>query len=329
MTNKQIGPDGGRILRPRGWLAALLLGAMLIAANQSRGESVVLQLRNGDRVSGVVVSEATNQLVLATEWSGKITLPTAQIVRRTSVSPSSTDTNAFLALPILGTNPPPALAKRWKMEARVGLDFAYGIQQKQIYYGKFKLDYKRPYIGDPKQSFRNTIDDSVDYGKTDNVRSDNRMDGGVNSEFDFSPRMFVYNIARVGYDQIRSIDVQYEIGPGLGYHLIQRTNFIANLSLGADYQERHLSDGSDNRIFFTRFAEDSRWQINRRFSMDQKLEYFLSPAQARARFEGNLKYLLLQNLSLNLTVEDLYDTQPADSVSQNELRIRSSLGIIF
>jgi putative salt-induced outer membrane protein YdiY len=324
MVTKVSASVRARIPGGRKFFPGLLFGLLLVFAGPGRAETVVLHLRNGDRISGEVISEDSRQTVLATAWSGSLSVPAAQIVSRSQ--PSSP---IVAELTGAATNPPPAAPRRWKAEAQVGLNFAYGIQRRQIYYGKFKFDYKRPYEGDPQQSFRTTVDESVEYGKTDDVRSDNRMDGGVNMEFDFSPRLFVYNIARSGYDQIRKIDLQYEVGPGLGWHLIQRSGLACNLGVGADYQERHLADGTDSQVVFVRAGEDLHWQINHRFALEQKLEYFTSPAQSRARFEASLKYFLLQNLALNFTVQDLYDTRPAANVDQNELRFRSSLGVTF
>jgi hypothetical protein len=47
------------------------------------------------------------------------------------------------------------------------------------------------------------------------------------------------------------------------------------------------------------------------------------------RLEGTLRYPISDRLSLNLVVTDLYDTQPAQSVSQNDLQIRSTIGVKF
>jgi hypothetical protein len=47
------------------------------------------------------------------------------------------------------------------------------------------------------------------------------------------------------------------------------------------------------------------------------------------RFETTLSYELWKNLSLNWTVLDLYDSEPAAGVERNELQIRSSLGVKF
>jgi hypothetical protein len=45
--------------------------------------------------------------------------------------------------------------------------------------------------------------------------------------------------------------------------------------------------------------------------------------------EGTLRYPLLKNLSLNLVVIDLYDTEPVLGVTKNDMQIRSALGIKF
>ena len=42
-----------------------------------------------------------------------------------------------------------------------------------------------------------------------------------------------------------------------------------------------------------------------------------------------MSYKLIENLSLNLSLLDQYDTDPAPKVGQNELQIRSTIGITF
>ncbi len=313
---------------------ALVLGGigslLLFSASAESNPTVVLRLINGDQVTGVIVSSNADAVVLATVWGGNVVVPADQIISRTQSSDESAAAGLANALrldaALPATNQPP---RRWKTEVQMGLDFTYGLRSRQIYYGRARLDYKKPYARDPRQSFRNTADALLEYGETDGYRSANRMDGGVDTQFDLSPRFYTYNIARGGYDQIRKIDLQYEFGPGIGYHLIQATNFSANISTGINYQCRQQTDGSKDENLFARIAEDSRWQLSSRLTFDQKLEYFAGAGQFHARFEAGFKFHLLQNVSLNLTLLDLYDTRPAANVDQNELRIRSSLGVTF
>jgi len=47
------------------------------------------------------------------------------------------------------------------------------------------------------------------------------------------------------------------------------------------------------------------------------------------RVEANLRYWLKANLSLNLTVINVFDTVTAKGVEQNDLQVRSSIGVKF
>ena len=74
------------------------------------------------------------------------------------------------------------------------------------------------------------------------------------------------------------------------------------------------------------------WKITPRLSWDEKFEYLPrleDPGEYRMRFETNLRYAMLQNIFFNLSVIDLYDSRPANSVTENDLQIRSSVGVKF
>ncbi|MGZ4975249.1 MAG: hypothetical protein ACXWDN_21000, partial [Limisphaerales bacterium] len=59
---------------------------LLLALCWSVGaQQVVLQLKNGDRLTGKIASETTNQVVLTTTWSNNITVPLAWITNRVTV----------------------------------------------------------------------------------------------------------------------------------------------------------------------------------------------------------------------------------------------------
>jgi hypothetical protein len=128
------------------------------------------------------------------------------------------------------------------------------------------------------------------------------------------------------------INRHYEDGPGIGYHWITRSNFVVNLELGANYQVEDRSDGTRTENFYTRLGEDLTWKISKQMNLTEKAEYSQQSDYAteyRTRFEATLSYALLLNVSLNLSVIDFYDTRPTASVPNNDLQIRTSLGVKF
>ena len=318
-------------LKPAHHKFILGAGALLFLAlldRPSRGaDTVTLLLRNGDRITGTVTSENTNRVVLSTPWIKELGIPTAQISKRERVvTAQKWPAPAVGAGATAGTTSPELKPARLLAgEINLGTDLGFSEKNRQLYTGKAKivLAWER---------LKNTFDYDFSYGRTAGILSANRMDGFSKTDFDLGRRFYVYSLGGAGYDEIRKINLRYEIGPGLGYHLVQRTNLVVNPEFGIDYQAQDLADNTTTKLFFYRLAENMTWQLNSKLSMDEKFEFFPRVEefdQYRFRFETNFRYHLMANLSLNLTVIDQYDTQPPDAVTRNDLQLRSSVGVKF
>ena len=216
-------------------------------------------------------------------------------------------------------------------DIQVGMDLIFSQRDREIYSAKAKLIYAR-------NRFKTGIEYDATYGRSEvddegTMKTDaNRMNGTVKTDFDLMKKWYVYNLGGAGYDEIRRIDLRYEVGPGVGYHLIQWTNFLVNTEAGATYQKEERADGSELSRFFGRVAQNATWKITPRFTWDEKFEYLLQfedPSQYRMRFETNFRYAMLQNIFLNFSIIDIYDSQPANGVTQNDVQVRSSVGVKF
>lgn len=324
------------------FICRILALVLLFTGGFARGQTTILHLLNGDRIAGIIISENTNQLVLSNTWIKQLTIPLAQIQKREIVtnilvgtnlfSPTNmvvTVTNLVGSKLLVNTN---TFWRRWKGDAAVGADFERGAADHSLYYGKANLTYAQPYKSDPKQFFRNIITFDSEYGKTAGTLTDNRVGGSVKSDFDLSRRWYVYNLGAAFYDEIRLINRHYEDGPGFGYHWFNKTNFAVNLELGANYQVEDRSDGTRTESAYYRLGQDMLWKINKQLTYTEKFEYFPRvgyATQFRMRFESTLSYALIWHLAWNLSVVDFYDTQPAAKVPNNDLQVRTSLGVKF
>ena len=307
-------------------------------------EPVVLQLRNGDRLTGSILQEETNRVTFKTTWYNVVVIPAAEIVAREK-APSETPAappSAPLPPPsapvqgapgiasaIVPGSPagliPPGPRHRFTGEAQVGTDLMFGETKRQLVSGRLKLVHSYDRL-------RNNFDYMFWYGRTEGELSDNRMSGSLKTDYDFARKFYVYNLGGAGYDQMRDIRRRFEIGPGLGYHLIKRTNVVLNVEFGGNYQSQYFEDDSLLRSYYLRFAENMTWQILPRLSLSEKFEFLPNAQRWRAyqmRLEANLNYALLSHLSLVLTVFDEYETETASGVGQNDLQIRSSLSVKF
>ena len=312
----------------------------------ARAQNVVLYLKNGDKLTGYLVSEYTNRLVLSNNWVKELSVPLAEIAQREIILAAGTNhlagTNALAkirAQPV--PTAPPALFKHWKGEAEVGLDLIYSTTDQRTYHGRFKLAYEQAYASNPKNFFRNSLDYDLAYGKTTQkadsgsktmtTTSADRMGTSDKSTADFDLHWYAYNLAGIGFDRVRNIDLSMEEGPGLGYHLLRLTNLTANVEGGFTYQVQDNTDNTHTRDFFYRVAEDAIWKIGSRTSLSEKAEFFprFNFAEYRLRAETTLSYNVWRYVYWNLTVRDSYDTTPAAKVQGNELEVHSALGVKF
>lgn len=325
------------------WLAGLaLLGSLCY----TEAVNVVVNLRNGDRITGELVTQETNHVVITTSWAGPLALPLATIGGlRTATGadllpPASTNTTSTPPVEaVAAAKPKPktpatpaAPPKRWHNNLQFGANFMSGARDQQLIYGRIKSSYEKAYEHDPKKFFRTLVDLSADYGETENVQSANRLTGSLKTDFDLGPKNYCYNVVSGGYDEPRKIDMHYEIGPGLGRHLIKRPAFEFALESGVNYQAQYRSTGETLDSVYLRLAEETVWKPTPRLSFSSKFEFFLNgddTEQFRFRLDANASYKLIENLSLNLSVLDQFDTNPASNVDPNELQIRTSIGITF
>jgi hypothetical protein len=328
------------------WGVALFGGALLFCPLLSRaGTPVVAQLRNGDRITGELLAQETNHVIIATGWAGTLAIPLSALggVQTTSgekliptdavaTKPPAAPAKPGTAKPGVAATSKSAPAKKVQTDLQFGSNLNFGAKDQEILYGRVKVNYSRPYASNPKEFFRSLFDVSADYGETENVESANRLLGSFKTDFDSGTNAYVYNVLSTGFDQIRKINLQYGAGPGVGYHAFRFPMFELDLETGLDYQVQDRSVGDDTSSVYARLGDSITWKISPRVSFTKKLEYFFNLEDSekfRLRLDSNLRFQVIDNLSLNLSVVDFFDTDPAPKVDKNELQVRTSIGLKF
>lgn len=316
----------------------------------AHAQIITLDLKNGDRLTGRLVSETLMGVVLSNALVREITVPSTEILKRSepsrpatnqvagvvtnSVSPQATNALA-VAKPAAKTNLlfNTATWKNWHGEFLVGADLTFSERNRQVYNARTKLIYA-------KERFKGGLDYDATYGRSTieqggrqfNKTDANRMNGSGKADYDVTTKWYVYAMGGMGYDEIRLIDLRSELGSGLGYHLYRSANFMANLEGGASYQKEDRADGTTLSTFFVRFGQNAMWKITPNLTLDEKFEYLPrmeDPGEFKFRLEANLRYAIMANVFLNLSLLDMYDSQTANGVTQNDFQLRSSVGVKF
>lgn len=330
---------------------SLCLGTLFLftAGFTAQSGPIILHLKNGDRIAGELVSENETQIVVKTPWAENLTIAREHLERTeppataATVVPLPAPTNAPAA-PVVGvtTNspaaqqaaakPPAKKTDEWKFDIKVGADMIRGERDRDIFFGQAALTYAHPYPHDPKKFFRNRLDYRADYSTVDGNESANRMSAANKTDADFFEHAYFYNYVGGGYDEVRRINGQYEIGPGLGYHLFRHPKFVANIEGGLTYQYQDRELDGELESLYGRVGEDFTWKLAPKITLTQRSALLVSLEDVQDlqfRLEANLSFGLVQNVSLNLTAIELYDTTPVTGVSRNEFQLRSAIGLTF
>jgi hypothetical protein len=329
------------------------LGGWLVATLAA--ETVVFHLRNGDRISGEVLSRKSDSIVVKSV-AGKVRIPLDLFERREeknppagAASPKTTTPapapnvakptpprpgNVQTNLAALGENPwyRPGwirpLLTNWNVNIQLGSDLGFGTTDRQTFYGNASAIHRWDRV-------RNSANASAAYGVLNGFASANRLDGSLKTDIDLGSRrkIYAFNLAGAGFDHIRRLDLQFQEGAGFGYKLIEKPRFIMNAELGAQYQEfDFVGIGQDRNLVSVRFGEDLTWELSSKLKIRQTLAFMPNITDFgdfRAQYTLNFSYPLLKRTTLNLNVIDLYDTRPANGVNNNDLTIQTTLGVSF
>jgi putative salt-induced outer membrane protein YdiY len=319
----------------------LILFLICAAAGASSAEDVVLHLKSGDQISGWVVSEGTNQVVISNAWAGTLSVPLAEIAKRETmaVAKAAPPTNAPAAKPpaqLAAGSPsvakPAAPKGKWHGQINVGLDVLFNAVQQQDYFGSAKITYEQAYESNPKKFFRNTTQLNGEYQKTDGEISANRARASNKSDFDIGKTAYGYGSGGIGFDDIQKINSQYEVGLGLGRHMLRNDQFVLDLESGFDYQAQYRTDAPTLESVYLRLAQDLTWKILKNLTLTQKLEFYPDLErinQYHGALNATLGYGFWKNLTLNLTADESYNTDVAPGVRQNVFETRLTLGATF
>ena len=91
-------------------MMAAFLAASLSPASAGAGETV-FHLRNGDRVTGTLLSQTQETLVVSNLWCHNLSIPFSAVEKQEPVPPPSTSDAQAVSLLAASTNHPPP---RWR-----------------------------------------------------------------------------------------------------------------------------------------------------------------------------------------------------------------------
>lgn len=297
-----------------------ILTTTLILATPLSAHAQTIQLHNGDRLTGEIVSRTAEFIEFKTDF-GTLTLPTTTVVPIAAQTPA-TDHPAALAPAAVTPEEPGLWHAEWSGIANIGGDVTSGNSQTKALYAdaevtarwvqhraKFNMDYYWEEDGE--------------------VIIDNRS---ISSEYDYfvSPKWFYYARAAFKQDDIASLNLRSNLGGGFGYQIFETEEQLLDINFGPSWLYHDYANGENTSAPAANWSlnyDQVIWQSAFAIFHNHKLVVPLDQASAFiVESETGLRIPLHAGLVATGEVDFDWSNEPANGATEEDITYSLKLG---
>ena len=317
-------------------------------------------LKNGDRVTGTIVSLGDGALILKGDLVGQVTIATKDIATFQSGSPLeihlkdgtvinqpavAADPNQFAIAQgpalrpqtfsladVTSINPPPKPEPKWTGSISGAVSSTHG---------NTKAEAVTASVSVARRSEKDRTTAGADYGKRERRDRDTGEDETTEDwwraraqyDYFFTKKFFGFGNIRYERDAIADLDRRVVVGGGGGYQWIEtdRTSFSTGLGLASLYEKFDNADDSNSQISLQAgYNLDHRITDTLRFvhdltyypSLEQFSDYYLTTT---AELRANLTKTMFANFKAIFN----YDESPAAGQGSTDVKYLLGVGMTF
>jgi len=290
--------------------------ALFLCVNKEiLGEEIYL--KNGDRITGEIIEEGKDFIIVKSDAMGNVNIEKAFIE---SVSGQKEE-------PVVLTEEDPEVV--WDRKISLGYDRSKGNTDSSQLRSSFFINRNRMHIDEL------TLKGDLHYSSSDKKMDAQKWLGSLRHAFSFGSQKKWYNFYMLGADHDRFANVDYRLLPSLGighwFYDTDSTKFLAEVALGYEHTDyRDVTGDSKETVLVPRgFFEKVVFGDTK-----IKEDIFFYPtvddfSDFRLHSETVLTNPLNDKLSLDVSLIDDYDSEPAGDTKKNDLKLITSLTYSF
>ena len=133
------------------------------------------------------------------------------------------------------------------------------------------------------------------------------------------------------HDSIADVELRLTISPGFGYYLIKEEKRNLSFEVGPSFVYDRLGSG-ENSYMALRLGEKYDMAISERARLWQSLDLLPQVDDLNnfiAKLELGVEADLTKKMSLRVTLQDVYDNEPAPGRQENDIRLVSGIAYKF
>jgi putative salt-induced outer membrane protein YdiY len=322
-------------------------------------------LKNGDRISGTIVSVGDKKLAIKPAYSDPIAIDWSEVTQFTSDAPmvvTRTD-NQVVSGPVtmqdsavVVTSPAgaqtipqadvsfirsqadqaayekslhPGILEGWAGGGNFGLALARGNSDTTNLALGFNADRKTTtdeWIINAAGIYSTSNTDNI------NTTTANAFGGSIRYDHNLTPRLFAFGLFAGLYDHLQLLNERISPNGGLGYHLIASKMTTLDILGGIGYTYENYFTGETNNIINATVGEELTHKFNATTTITERLyfyPYLNQNGNYRGTFDFGLASKFYRSLTWNLNFGDIYNSQPVPGKKDNDLLLTTGLGLTF
>jgi putative salt-induced outer membrane protein YdiY len=331
----------------RGWKLKLMLSSLLaLACLTGTGRADVVTLKNGDRVTGTLVTIKGGTLQLKSDIMGNVSIPVAKVATYSVAKPvavitkgkepvqgalelspsgdwqvkANGQTQTLKAADVDTIMPADEYQKlvvvvpkpwqAWKGNTSLGETIQQGNQKTNTFATTINMVHERPAAPIFKSHLRT------------NFRQD----------YLFSPRDFVFGMAQFDHISTEGLYLRQTYGGGFGAGVIQNSQTTFILTGGLTLQHQKFLAGSWDQSAYGLAGEKLGERLGKRARLDQSLNFYPNFSQGgQYRFDTTtvLSIKINNRLTFNSSAIDLFLSNPPAGNQRNNITLSTGIGYTF
>lgn len=320
-----------RTFKRRPWAIAAVL---LLAITVSGFEGEVI-LKNGDRVTGKIIEEGDESIVIETEYAGKIKISRSHVKafsRARAAATSAAPTAAPTAKP--GTAPDEApLVKRsaagfrervrrmttgWDGNANIGFSYTSGNSNNVTMSTGLRASKATPDGG--LTIYVRSLWNS-NHGTNANVTTQNAFWGGLRYDRTIDKRLFSFISYDFERDKPKRLDFRSVAGGGIGHRTIKGERTELELLVGGAWN-RTWQFGNDSDTPEAIAGLTFKRKINDRLRFQNSLTFYQNvtdAAEHRFIFDATITADITKKVGFYITLGDRFNNDPYGTSKRNDI----------
>jgi putative salt-induced outer membrane protein len=344
------------------WFVALIL--LLLVSNAALADQVVL--KNGDRLTGVIVKSDEKALTLKSDLAGTVTLSMDAIVQISSdqslnvvtkdgktvvgsvtadtstlqVRSSDSQTVSVLKESVVALRSKdeqsawermqhPGLGQLWSGALDTGLGLTQGNAKTTSF--NMALAASRATTTDKVSLYAISLYARNSTTGTSLVTA-NAKRGGGRYDYNITSRSFGFGFGDLESDDFQKLDLRVNVGGGLGWHAIKAERLTFDLFGGGSMNQEYFSNASNRRSADLVAGNELTFKVSDRSMFKERTVLFPNMSQTgeyRVALDTSLATAVSKWLSWQLSLSNRYLSNPVVGIKGNDFILSTGLRLTF